>query len=242
MKRIALVTGGSRGIGAAVAKRLAADGLTVAITYSASAEQALAVVSDIEKSGGRAMAIKADAGNPEEVRAAVDQVAKTFGSVDVLVNNAGVYVTGTIDEAKLDDVQRMFDVNITGVYVATQAALKYMKEGGRIVNVGSLLSERVPFAGAVAYALTKGAVSTFNRALAREVGARGITVNSVLPGPTDTAMNPKDGPAAAFMHSTMAIPRHLTADEIAGAVAYFVRPEAAGTTGAELLVDGGMSA
>lgn len=242
MTTVALVTGGSRSIGAAIAKRLARDGFTVAVTYNASPDDAKSVVADIEKAGGRALAVKADAGDPEAARQAVETVVKTYGRLDVLVNNAGIAFDGPIASVTPEKFQRLLSVNITGVFFATQAALEHMTSGARIINIGSLLSERVPFGGIVAYALTKGAVATFNRALARELGPRGITVNAVLPGPTDTAMNPKDGPNAAGQQSTMAIQRHLLPEEIASAVAYFASPGASGTTGAELLVDGGMAA
>lgn len=238
---VALVTGGSRSIGAAIAKHLAKDGFTVALTYNASPTQAREVVAEIEQGGGRALAIQADAADPQASRRAVEEVVRTYGRLDVLVNNAGVGGGKPIGDTTLDELQQLLAVNVTGVFATTQKALEHMQSGARIINIGSTLSARVPFTGSVAYTLTKGAVASFNRALARELGPRGITVNAVLPGPTDTAMNPHDGPGAATMHAAMALKRHLSADEVASAVAYLARPEASGITGAELLVDGGFA-
>lgn len=241
-QRVALVTGGSRSIGAVVAKRLASDGLAVAITYNASPDAAQSVVADIERNGGRAFAIKADVADAKAMRGAVEQVVKTYGRLDVLVNNAGLGASGkSVADTSQDELERLLAVNVTGVYMTTQSAIAHMTAGGRIINISSTLAKRVPFGNIVAYAMTKGALSTFNRALARELGPRGITVNAVLPGPTDTDMNPKDGPGAASQAALMATNRYLTADEVASSVAYLARPEASGITGAELLVDGGFA-
>ncbi|HEY0686279.1 MAG TPA: 3-oxoacyl-ACP reductase family protein [Steroidobacter sp.] len=240
--KTALVTGGSRSIGAAIAKRLAADGAAVAITYSASPEKAEAVVASIRASGGRALAIQADAGNPDAVRAAVNRTAAEFGNLDVLVNNAGIAINAPIDQVKFEDYQRMIAVNVTGVFVATQEALRHMKAGGRIIHIGSSMTKYAAFPTASVYTLTKGAVAGFNRSLVRDVGPRGVTVNTVHPGPTDTDMNPADGPVAQIVGPGMAIGRYGQSHEIASVVAYLASPESAFVTGADIVADGGFTA
>ena len=240
--KIAIVTGGSRSIGAAIAKRLAADGATVAITYNASPEKAQQVVAEIEAKGGRAIALQADAGNPEAVRAAVAQVAKQFGKVDILVNNAGISVLGNAQDIAFEDFQRILAVNVTGVFVATQEALKHMGQGGRIIHIGSSMVQYAAFPTASAYTLTKGAVTGFTRGLVRDLGPRGITVNTVHPGPTDSDMNPADGPVADFVKPGIAVGRYGQGGDIAAAVAYLASDEAAFVSGAELMVDGGFTA
>ncbi|MDH7803772.1 MULTISPECIES: 3-oxoacyl-ACP reductase family protein [unclassified Rhizobium] len=240
--KTALVTGGSRSIGAAIAKRLAADGAAVAITYSASPDKAAAVVAEIETAGGRAIAIQADAGDPAAVRAAVAKTEETFGSIDILVNNAGIALGGPIDEIKFEDYERMIAVNVTGVFVATQEAARRMKPGGRIVHIGSSMTRYAAFPTASLYTLTKGAVAGFNRSLVRDLGPKGITVNTVHPGPTDTDMNPDGGPVSKIVGPGMAIGRYGKDYEIASVVAYLASPEAAFVTGADILADGGFTA
>lgn len=240
--KTALVTGGSRSIGAAIAKRLAADGAAVAITYSASPDKAAAVVAEIEAAGGRAIAIQADAGDPAAVRAAVAKTEETFGSLDILVNNAGIALGGPIDEIKFEDYERMIAVNVTGVFVATQEAARRMKSGGRIVHIGSSMARYAAFPTASLYTLTKGAVAGFNRSLVRDLGPKGITVNTVHPGPTDTDMNPDGGPVSKIVGPGMAIGRYGKDYEIASVVAYLASPEAAFVTGADILADGGFTA
>lgn len=240
--KTALVTGGSRSIGAAIAKRLAADGAAVAITYSASPEKAEAVVASIRAAGGRALAIQADAGDPAAVRAAVNRTASEFGGLDVLVNNAGIAINAPIDQVKFEDYERMIAVNVTGVFVATQEALRHMKSGGRIIHIGSSMTKYAAFPTASVYTLTKGAVAGFNRSLVRDVGPRGITVNTVHPGPTDTDMNPADGPVAKIVGPGMAIGRYGESHEIASVVAYLASPESAFVTGADIVADGGFTA
>lgn len=239
--KTALVTGGSRSIGAAIAKRLALDGAAVAITYSASPEKAEAVVAAIRGEGGRALAIRADAGDPNAVRAAVNKTASEFGGIDVLVNNAGIAINAPIDEVKFEDYERMIAVNVTGVFVATQEALRHMKEGGRIIHIGSSMTQYAAFPTASVYTLTKGAVTGFNRSLARDVGRRGITVNTVHPGPTDTDMNPADGPVSKIVGPGMAIGRYGKSHEIANVVAFLASPGAAFVTGADIVADGGFT-
>lgn len=240
--KVALVTGGSRSIGAAIAKRLAADGAAVAITFSASPEKASEVVKAIESTGGRAIAIQADAGDPAAVRAAITTTVETFGGIDILVNNAGIAINGPIEGVAFEDYQRMIAVNVTGVFVATQEAVRHMKSGGRIVHIGSSMARYAAFPTASVYTLTKGAVSGFNRSLVRDLGPRGITVNTVHPGPTDTDMNPADGPVSQIVGPGMAIGRYGQPEEIASAVAYLASPEAAFITGADLVADGGFTA
>ena len=240
--KVALVTGGSRGIGGAIAKRLAADGATVAITYAKDASAASAVVKAIELDGGRAIAIQADAADVEAVRRAVEKAVATFGRLDVLVNNAGTAIPKPFEEATLEEMNRVIDINIRGVYVATQAALKHMKSGGRIISIGSAVGERVAAPGLVPYAGTKGAVKMFTQALAREIGSRGITVNNVQPGPIDTDLNPAAGDWAMPQKAATALGRYGRVDEIAAMVAFVAGPESSYITGANLTVDGGMNA
>jgi 3-oxoacyl-[acyl-carrier protein] reductase len=240
--KAALVTGGSRSIGAAIAKRLAADGAAVAITYSASAEKADGVVRSIEAAGGRAIAIRADAADPAAVRSAVAKTVETLGGIDILVNNAGISIGGAIEDVAFEDYQRMIAVNVTGVFVATQEAVRRMKHGGRIIHIGSSMARYAAFPTASVYTLTKGAVTGFNRSLVRDLGPRGITVNTVHPGPTDTDMNPDGGPVSKIVGPGMAVGRYGRPEEIASAVAYLASPEAAFITGADLVADGGFTA
>jgi len=240
--KVALVTGGSRGIGAAIAKRLAADGAIVAITYAKDASAASAVVKAIELGGGKAIAIQADAADVEAVKRAVEKAVATFGRLDVLVNNAGTAIPKPFEEATLEEMNRVIDINIRGVYVATQAALKHMKSGGRIISIGSAVGERVAAPGLVPYAGTKGAVKMFTQALAREIGSRGITVNNVQPGPIDTDLNPAAGDWAVPQKAATALNRYGHAEEVAAMVAFVAGPESSYITGANLTVDGGMNA
>lgn len=240
--KIALVTGGSRGIGAAIAKRLASEGAAVAITYSSSPDRAEAVVKEIESAGGKAIAIQADAADAEAVKRSVNDTVERLGGLDILVNNAGVAVMAPLDQFTLDDYDRTMAVNVRGVFVASQEASRHMKEGGRIITIGSTNAERMPFAGGGVYAASKAAVAGLTKGLARDLGPRGITVNNVQPGPVDTEMNPADGPFAETLKGLMALPRYGTGGEIASFVAYLAGPEAAYITGASLLIDGGFAA
>ncbi len=240
--KVALVTGGSRGIGAAIAKRLAADGATVAITYVKDAGAASALVKAIEFDGGKALAIQADAADVEAVKSAVEKTVATFGRLDVLVNNAGTAIPKKFEETTLEEMDRVIDINIRGVFVATQAALKHMNEGGRIIMIGSSVGERVLVPGLVPYSATKGAVKIFTQGLSREVGGRGITVNNVQPGPIDTDLNPAAGDWAVPQKAVTALNRYGHVDEVAALVAFVAGPESSYITGANLTVDGGTNA
>src|SRR5713226_6100592 len=241
-QKVALVTGGSRGIGAAIAKRLAEDGASVAITYAKDANAASAVVKAIEHNGGKAVAIQADAADVEAVKSAVEKTVATFGRLDVLVNNAGTAIPKTFEETTLEEMDRVIDINVRGILATTQAALKHMKSGGRIIMIGSAVGERVLVPGLVAYSATKGAVKIFTQALSRELGGRGITVNNVQPGPIDTDLNPAAGEWAVPQKAATALGRYGRVDDIASMVAFVAGPEASYITGANLTVDGGMNA
>jgi len=241
-KKVALVTGGSRGIGAAIAHRLAADGASVAITYSKGADAAASVVKSIEGAGGKAIAIQADAADVDAIQGAVEKTVATFGGLDVLVSNAGTAIPKAFEETTLDDIDRMFNINVRGTLVVTQAALKHMKSGGRIIIIGSCVGERMMTPGLVAYSATKGAVKMFTQGLSREVGSRGITVNNVQPGPIDTDLNPAAGDWAAPQKAATALNRYGSVDEVAALVAFVAGPESSYITGANLTVDGGTNA
>jgi 3-oxoacyl-[acyl-carrier protein] reductase len=240
--KVAIVTGGSRGIGAAIAKRLAADGASVAITYAKDASAANAVVKAIELAGGKAVAIQADAANAEAVKGAVEKAAATLGRLDVLVNNAGTAIPKRFEETTLEELDRVIDINVRGVLVATQAALKHMNDGGRIIMIGSCVGERMMTPGLVPYSATKGAVKMFTQGLSREVGSRGITVNNVQPGPIDTDLNPAAGDWAEPQKAATALNRYGHVEEVAALVAFVAGPESSYITGANLTVDGGTNA
>jgi 3-oxoacyl-[acyl-carrier protein] reductase len=241
-QKVALITGGSRGIGAAIAKRLAADGAKVAITYSKGADAAASVVSAIEQAGGKAIAIQADAAEAGAALGAVEKTVATFGGIDVLVNNAGTAIPKTFEETTLEEMDRMIDINVRGTLAVTQAALKHMKRGGRIIMIGSCVGERVMTPGLVAYSATKGAVKMFTQGLSREVGSRGITVNNIQPGPIDTDLNPAAGDWAVPQKAATALDRYGNVDEVAALVAFVAGPESSYITGTNLTVDGGTNA
>ncbi len=239
--KVALVTGGSRGIGAAIAKSLAADGADVAISYSASPDKAKDVVNDLLAKGVRAHAFQADQGNAAEVEGLVKSVVERFGRLDILVNNAGISGRNGAEHAtdNVSAVERLFDVNVAGVATAVRAAEPHLSKGGRIINIGSILGERSLFPGVSDYAATKGAVSAYTKGWARDFGARGITVNNVQPGPINTDMNPDDGELADTLRATTALGRYGKPEEVAAAVTFLASPAASYITGASLNVDGG---
>jgi 3-oxoacyl-[acyl-carrier protein] reductase len=238
----ALVTGGSRGIGAAIVKRLAREGAHVALTYVSKSDEAGKTADAAKAFGVRTLAIQADAANAGAIVGAVERTAQEFGGLDILVNNAGVLTIGPIDQFSLDDFDRTFAVNVRAVFVATQASVKHMKEGGRVINIGSCNAERMPIAGGSVYAMSKAALVGLVQGLARDLGPRGITINNVQPGPVDTDMNPATGEFAETLKKLMALPRYGQADEIAAMVAYLAGPEAGFVTGASLTIDGGFTA
>lgn len=240
--RCALVTGGSRGIGAAIAQALAENGADVAITYRKSAERAAEVVSAIEALGRRGFAVQADSADPRAVRRAVCETVEALGGLDILVNSAAVASTGMIADIDLRELQWVMDVNVLGPVAFAQAAIPYLPAGGRIISIGSALAERVPIPGITPYAMSKSALLAFTRGLSRELGPHGITVNLVLPGSTDTDANPADGESADFQRSLSSIGRFAAPREIADAVVFLAGPAAAMVTGAGLTVDGGANA
>ncbi|WP_344633108.1 3-oxoacyl-ACP reductase family protein [Streptomyces glaucosporus] len=240
--KAALVTGGSRGIGEAVALRLARDGADVALTYQHSRERAERVVERIKAAGRRARAIHADSADPAAVRAAVETTVAEFGRLDILVNNAGTGVMAPIGEIAAEDVDRVLHVNVRAPYLACQTAVAHMGEGGRIVTIGSCMAERVAFPGASLYATGKAALTGLTKALARELGPRGITANLVHPGPIDTEMNPADGPNAEYQSGLTALGRYGRPEEVAATVAHLAGPGGRYVTGASIAVDGGFTA
>lgn len=237
----ALVTGGSRGIGAAIARRLAAEGADVALTYERSADKAGAVVKEIEALGRKGFAIAADSADPTEVTRAVDEAARALGGLDILVNNAGIFRGGPVADWSLVDIDVTLAVNVRAVVLASQAAAAHLGEGGRIISTGSCLADRVVEPGATLYAMSKAALIGFTKGLARDLGPRGITVNIVHPGSTDTDMNPANGAGADAQRARMAIPRYGQPEDIAGLVAYLASEEARFITGAGFAIDGGVN-
>lgn len=240
--KVALIQGGSRGIGAAIVKRLAADGASVAFTYISSATKAQALADQITRDGGKALAILADSADATAVQQAVASTVETFGRLDILVNNAGVLALGSIEELHLADFDRTLAINVRSVFVASQAAVQHMGDGARIINISSTNADRMPFAGGATYAMSKSALIGLVKGMARDLGPRGITVNNVQPGPVDTDMNPADGEMAAGMLGLMALDRYGKAEEIADFVAYLAGPQAGYITGASLTIDGGFGA
>jgi 3-oxoacyl-[acyl-carrier protein] reductase len=240
--KFALVTGGSRGIGAAIAKHLASAGASVAITFAKDASSATAVVKAIEGSGGKAIAIQADSIDAEAIKDAVAKTIAAFGSLDILVNNAGTAIPKLFEETTIEEFDRVLNLNVRGVLIATQAALKHINNGGRIITIGSCVGERDMTPGLAVYSATKAAVKMFTQGLSREVGGRGITVNNIQPGPIDTDLNPASGDWATPQIALTALKRYGTVDEVAALVAFVASPEAAYITGTSLTVDGGTNA
>ncbi|GAB3232693.1 SDR family oxidoreductase [Mycolicibacterium hippocampi] len=240
--KVALVTGGSRGIGAAIALRLAAAGADVAITFARSDHEARAVVDQLTAAGRRGIAIQADSADADRIGAAVERTVDELGGLDILVNNAGIYPFGAIEDISLEEVDRALAVNVRAVYLASRAAVRHLPDGGRIISIGSNLAERVPFAGVTLYAMSKSALIGFTKGLARDLGARGITVNLVQPGSTDTDMNPADGPTADDQRALSALGRYAEPGDIAAAVAFLAGDAGRVVTGAVLTADSGVNA
>lgn len=239
---VALVTGGGRGIGAAIARRLAGAGADVAITYQRDEVAAAAVVADIEALGRRALSIRADSADADQVVAAVERTARELGGLDVLVNNAGIFPAKPYEEFGIEEIDRALDIHARAAFVAGQAALRYLGEGGRIISIGTNLAEHAPFGGLSLYNLSKSALNGYTKALARELGPRGITVNLVQPGSTDTDMNPAGGDNAPLQRDLSALGRFGAPEDIADTVAFLAGPSGRSITGAFFTVDGGTNA
>ena len=234
--RVALVTGGSRGIGKGIVRRLASDGATVAFTYSSSEEEAKRLASEIEAVGGKVLPIKADSASAEDVRAAVDQVAKELGELHIFVNNAGIMIRGSVDSYSLEDFDRMLAINVRAAFVGIQAVSEHMKGGGRIILIGSNTAVRTAFPGSSVYSMTKAALTGLVRGAAIDLAPRAITVNNVQPGPTATDMS---APHAEAVRALIPLGRMADVSEIAGLVSYLASSEAGFITGASLTIDGG---
>lgn len=240
--KVALVTGGSRGIGAAIAERLALEGADVAFTYLSNAHRADEVASRIGALGSKALPIAADGADGAAVVAAVEQTVSTLGGLDILVHNAGMFPYGGFEEVTAEELDQALALHVRNAFLATQSAVKHMDENGRVITVGSCIAERVPIPGLALYAMTKAAMVGFTKGIARDVGERGITANIVHPGPTDTDMNPADGEGADDERALTALGRYGTGADIAGVVAHLASDEGRFITGASIAVDGGYAA
>jgi 3-oxoacyl-[acyl-carrier protein] reductase len=240
--KVALIVGGSRGIGAAISRRMAADGASVAMIHLSRADEAAALAAELEAAGTETLVIRADVADRAALADAIDATVRRFGRLDILVNNAGLSLTGPLEDYPPDAFDRMFAVNVRAPFLSAQKAAATMTQGGRIVTIGSIVADRMPGAGGTLYAASKSALGGLTRGLARDLGARGITANLVQPGPIDTERNPADGPNAADNRTPLAIARHGKADEVAGLVSYLVSDAAAFVTGAVYNIDGGWSA
>jgi 3-oxoacyl-[acyl-carrier protein] reductase len=240
--KVALVTGGSRGIGAAICRRLAQQGADVAFTYRQAAPVAQALVTAIEAAGRRGWAIQADSADADAVGQAVESVVGQFGRLDILVNNAGIFPNGPFEDVTVDEIDRTLAVHVKAVFVASQAAARHMRAGGRIISIGSCFAERVPYGGVTLYAMSKAALLGFTKGLARDLGPRGITVTLVHPGSTDTDMNPADGPTADHERTLIALGEYARPDDIAATVAHLAGTGGRYITGTSIAVDGGFAA
>ena len=240
--KVAFVTGGSRGMGAAISKRLASEGASVVLTYSKSPEKAAAVAAEINAAGGRALAVEADSADAQAVMNAVDKTAAEFGKVDIIVNNAGIYIGAAFEDHTLNDYEQIMGVNVRAVYAASLAAVKHMPAGGRVITIGSNMGDNALSAQTTLYTMSKSALNGFTRGLARDLGPKGITVNLVQPGPINTDMNPSDTELADFLRSRMALPEYGTVEDIAGLVAYLASEEGKFITGTSITIDGGLNA
>ena len=239
--KVAFITGGSRGIGAGIAKRLATEGADVVFTYVNGAQQAQQVAGEIKKTGRKAVAMCVDSSSADAIGAAIEKTVADFGRIDILVNNAGIYIGKALDEYSADDFDKSMAINVRAVFVASQAAARFMQSGGRIITIGSNMAYRVATANGTLYAMSKSALIGLTKGMARDLGARGITVNLVQPGPVDTDMNPANSAHADFVRSMMAIPQYGTPNDIGELVAYLSADESRFMTGAMLTIDGGFS-
>lgn len=237
--KVALVTGGSRGIGAAIARRLATDGADVVITYVSDAAAARATIAAVQAAGRKGFAVQADGGDAAAVTMAVERTVRELGRIDILVNNAAIYDIKPIEDFSVADFDRILSVNVRAIFVATKSAVAHMSDGGRIISIGSVLSHCFTIPNTAVYSMTKAAVSALMRGLAHDLGKRGITLNTVNPGATDTDMNPGDGPHSDYQRTLIPLGRYGTPEEVADAVAFLARKEAAYVTGSVLSVDGG---
>lgn len=240
--RRALVTGGARGIGAAIVRRLTMDGAAVAFTYSASAAESAKLVAEIQAGGGMAVALRADAGDPKQASMSVEETVSQLGGLDILVNNAGMGIFGAVELLPLEEFDRMVAVNVRGVFATIQSAIPHLGDGGRIINIGSVYADRLAIPGLAVYSMTKGAISGLTRGLTRELAPRGITINNVQPGPTATDMNPDRGEYADASKSFIALGRYGQPSEVAGVVSYLAGPDSRFVTGANWNIDGGYAA
>ncbi|MEW2480091.1 3-oxoacyl-ACP reductase family protein [Mycobacterium sp. NPDC049093] len=240
--RRALVTGGARGIGAAIVRRLAADGAAVAFTYRAAEAESAKLIAEIQADGGMAVALRADASDPEQVTISVEETVSQLGGLDILVNNAGVGVFGDAESLPLEEFDRMVAVNVRGVFATIQAAIPHLGDGGRIINIGSVYADRLAIPGLAVYTMTKGAISGLTRGLTRELAQRGITINNVQPGPIATDMNPDHGEYAEASKNFIALGRYGQPPEVAGVVSYLAGPNSRFVTGANWNIDGGYAA
>ena len=240
--KAALILGGTRGIGAAISRRLAADGAAVAMIYLSRAEEAADLAAELQAAGAKALAIRADIADPAALEAAIDETIATLGRIDILVNNAGLAITGPLDAYAADAFDRVFAVNVRAPFLAAQRVAAQMADGGRIITIGSIVADRAPGAGVTLYAASKAALGGLTRGLARDLGPRRITANLIQPGPVDTERNPADGPNAVANRSPLAIDRHGTVEEVASLVAWLASDAAGFATGATYAIDGGWSA
>lgn len=238
--KVAFITGGSRGIGQEIVRKLSSQGANVAFTYSNSENEASQLASELSDGQVTVIALKADNADENSIRNAINKAYEIFGSLDILVNNAGVAINALLPDIKVDDFDKMVGVNIKGVFVATQAAAAVMNDGGRIINIGSAAAERTIFPGGAVYAMTKAAVAGLTRGLARDLASRGITVNTVQPGPIETEMNPADSQFADIIRGFVALGHYGTKSDIAELVAFLANPASKYITGASINIDGGL--